>query len=99
MFAMNGLNTSGLALRPEMYSEIRVLLRATFSRLPLAFGPCCANSGVAACSVVPACCVLAAAIVGPTIAPAQTAANAAVPPRAPIRRNDLRLTNDFDVLP
>src|SRR5258707_11171658 len=85
MLAMNGLNTSGLALRPEMYSEIKVRSRATLSRLPVAFGPCC-------------CCGVAPATVGPTRAAAHSAASAAVPPATVSRRNDLRLIKDPDVL-
>src|SRR5438105_1874748 len=94
MFTMYGLNTSGLALRPEMNSEIKVRSRATLSRLPVAGGICCCCatcSGVASCGVAPA-------TVGPTRAAAQTAANAAVPPPAAMRRKDLRLITGFDVV-
>ena len=91
MFTINGLNTSGLAFRPEMNSEISVRSRDTLARLPVAGGPCCSCGIAATCSV--------AAMVGATMtADAQAARSAAVPPWAASRRNDLRLIIEFDVL-
>src|SRR5437870_7233263 len=91
MFTINGLNTSGLAFRPEMNSEISVRSRDTLARLPVAGGPCCSCGIAATCSV--------SAMVGATMtADAQATNSAAVPPWAASRRNDLRLITEFDVL-